>query len=259
MNYLMKIPVAFAAVGLVLCTVGCTQKLQSENVALKENLTQASLQIAKLSAQYEAAQARIGDLQKAIAAAETEKKELCVALAAANKMTDDLRENITKLQATSEIATQRAVSLEQESVENRRGDLVGAVGYYFNDNYGIKPDAGSTIYIFKKDDYPVFDAGLLSKFLTLKASNASASQEMGNQKSFQHMLDVSLVGEKTIKLSADGSGAFRIRMRPGHYAVVTQSAHRTGNCLVEILGQLSYQEVDVSVGDQANVAATFYP
>ena len=284
-----KFLASFFMLAVAAFLMGCTGKLEDEITSLrkaadevKSKQADAGAQIAKLTAEADGLRARLGDSQKAaeMAAAMTAEKE-----ASGRVREAALQAEITRLQTETAKLQAEIARLETElssakdaasrvAEQNERGELVGMVTYFFNDNYGYKPDVGSQIYIFTKDSVPDFQASLLKKYLDLKlAANISDAEESNRiyakygatadawkpfGQSLAHMIISVTSGKDVIQLSADGSGAFHTKLKPGHYCVLTQSGHRKSLSVIEISGQLAYDEIDVKSGDQTNVDTKFY-
>ena len=259
----MKLKVLVPILVLAVALTGCTKKLETENADLRKSLaevneqkTATAIQLAKLTAEKDALQSRLDDLKKT--------SDTATAAALTNK--SELEAEISRLREQNNQAEVKLATAAKTKVENQRGDVAGTVTYYFNENYGYKPDAGAQVFIFKKEDYPVFDPSqvknyLIKKYAAISGDKAQSAAwlEMGSNAGFEEMVIQVQVGKKTTKLDVDGSGSFRTRMKPGHYSVLIKSAHRNGDVPVEITGQIEYQEIDVAADDQANVSVKFLP
>ena len=285
----MNTRASYRLLGLALALVllpGCTKKLEEENTMLKAAVAAASqknseltAQLAKATAERDGLQARLVDTQKA---AETQTAAAGIKVAEAQQANAQLREQlaavsaqIDSLRESKARAESRVAEMERTQLENQRGELVGTANYYFNANYGEKPDAGSNVYIISPEDAPGITADQFKKYLLLRVAANTTSPEFAKEiltKYNAQIDDWKFIGEelgkslltvisskKTIKLTADGNGSFKMKLRPGRYWAIVRSAHRHALSLLEADGQVSFHEVEIEAGDQANISAKFYP
>jgi hypothetical protein len=267
----MKSKYLVSIFALTLVMTGCTKKLESENADLKRSLADMavekndlSIRLAKVTAEAEADHARIGDLQKAIEATTAEKNDLRMRLDQTQAAMALLSQKVASIEAGKALAEKEVASLEREKNENQRGEIAGVVSYYFNRNYGYKPDAGATICLFQGKDYPSFNVELMRRYLALKsraitgdAAAIAAWKNAGDNKDLYLMISSVRAGNDSMRLAADGDGAFRTKVKPGHYSILVTSAHQKQINLTEVGGEISYQELDVTLADPANIDVKF--
>lgn len=260
--------VVFIAAAL---TSACSKKLEQENATLTQRLQELSDQKAiterelvtanaNLQAQTQRTDdlmAREADLQKARDRLQSELQSLSSRLAVADASLAETKGALDALRAEFNAYREQQERAEEARLKaqlaNQKGDLFGTVSYFFNENYGFKPDSGSEIWIWRSDQYPDFDANQLIDFLfgriqlTKDAERALASTLMRIQ-----------YAKDTLKASADGNGAFQRKLSPGRYYVLVQSAHRKNLNLLEVTGKLSFHIVDIAPNEQANIDAKFH-
>jgi hypothetical protein len=237
--------------------------LRRENDSLKQEVHEGKLLLERQKAELSVANQRLSDLQQQQLRDRDD-------LAALRKECTAMASEATAWRAKAEQAAGEKMKLEQQIVsaaaeraKNTKGTLVGAVSYFFNQNYGDKPDSGSTIFIVPAAECP----GLDQKFKNyLKVKYASINgATAANEKAWKdegellaEYLRPIIHGPKATKLLADGSGAFSMRLSPAKYAVIVKSAHRTAMTVAEVSGSMQYFEVEVKPDEQANIAARFY-
>jgi hypothetical protein len=258
-------PLLFTLAGLL--AVGCNQKaveeagrLRTENDAIKQEVFEAKITIERQKAELNAAHQRVSDFEGQLTQCRGE-------LATARKECADLKADLASYRTKAEQITQEKAALEKqitaadaERARNAKGTLVGAVSYFFNNNYGDKPDSGSKIFIISTAKLPELGQKC-RKYLELK--NTLGSDETKNKEwkdagdaLAQYLLPV-LYDPQTTKLMADGSGAFSMKLAPGKYSIIVKSAHRTALTVAEVDGSMLYFETEIKPDEQANVAARF--
>jgi hypothetical protein len=115
--------------------------------------------------------------------------------------------------------------------EDRLGSVKGNLSFYFNDNYGNKPDAGAKVYLVEG----LLDPSSLDEY---SANGDSFSVGAG-------------IARRTYKLfatsQADGNGSFLFdRVPHGVYTVVEISSHAKGSSSRDILGKIFTELVNVT-------------
>jgi hypothetical protein len=148
------------------------------------------------------------------------------------------------------------------------GEIKGVVTYYFNANYGDKPDVGATIWIKPLDSTKRLDKLMenfqIAKYCTniLKLSkkddrcekvlielNANTPDKL---KKLDEETLVEIIrfkkSENVIQLTADGSGIYSTKVSNGIYEVLIISQGRKGLSITEVNGQVSCSAVEVKDG-----------
>lgn len=276
-------------VACVLLSAGCDDELKKENVslrtqvntALKEKLA-AQVALANKNADFEGAQQRIvdlnsrmGDDHKRIAELQMDRDQAREQLAAVSQLLKDSEVRAAALQ-------QDLAQLKDEAARRlatQKGEVVGTASYFFNDNFGYKPDVASVAYIWAKGAFPEFNANefthyqLVRSTLVLKA--VAGNRDIGPEitKMLESIRSESELSDayralsdkmteienspKTIKVSADGNGSFRKRLSPGEYYVLVRSSHRNHSTALEISGSLYLQLARIEADEQTSVDAKF--
>lgn len=161
------------------------------------------------------------------------------------------------------------IALGANGQDIKKYALKGVVTYYFNANYGDKPDTGAKAYLLTEQQaqargltleriekyqllYARFDAaGLLVK--PEKRQSSDERQLVTEMKQLADTLNTRQflmeMRDKTPFLTADGSGVFNKNVAPGIYYVFVKSAHRKGASTAEINGQIQMKKVEVKDDD----------
>lgn len=177
------------------------------------------------------------------------------------------------------------VPKKTEVVEvKQEGKITGVVTFYFNRNYGDKPDVGAEILIINSTNVPDFHLETVdsfryaSSYKSLYNSYASRgavpSDITANVKAYgvdtEQGYDAfdKRVGNELNKIRftniiyctkvvVDGNGTYSASLPPGNYYVYITSNNRKGNSMTEIMGKIYCKEVTVKSGGTSNVNANF--
>jgi len=171
-----------------------------------------------------------------------------------------------------------------EQKQEQKGKITGVVTYFFNDNYGDKPDVGAEILIINISKIPDFKYLTVDSFYhantykNLYDSYAAMSEIPDNisnelkeygvdTKERFDALDKRTDDELDkiryefnyycIKLVVDGNGNFSSNVPPGKYYVYVQSNNRKGHSRTEIMGKIYCKKVVVKSGETSNLNAKF--
>lgn len=277
MSYRKFIPALVALIALT----GCTKQLEQKDSELSRRLDDvASTSAAQQSEigrivdqqdkigfemrladeRLQQAKSSIAEQNQRMAALELQNQHLAGDLEGAQKQIARLEGQISVLQNSAVVAAASAAAAP------RMGEVAGSVSYYFNENFGNRPDVGAHIYLFKIDATakPRSDWKEMQEYARLKMQSAIGSSQasdayrrMGNDTNFVRRILAFEASSNTEKLDADGSGAFRTRLPVGHYGAIVVSAHREALVVAEAIGQLDFEEFDVEADGQANLAINF--
>jgi len=174
------------------------------------------------------------------------------------KKTNDLEAELKKMDLLLKSATteseankKKIAAMEQDqrqTVLDQGTKISGVVTYYFNENYGAKPDTGASVYIFPSGSYPE-EEKLVQQYLQIKTkvllSSPKDKKDLARQVSDElrvstkeegakylekilKSVTVLKFGKATVKTVADGNGGFQKTVKPGTYQVLVVSNHRTG-------------------------------
>jgi len=126
--------------------------------------------------------------------------------------------------------------IENEAIivkkQSQFGKVFGVITYYFNDNFGDKPDTGAEIYFADSINVPV--------------------EHRENSFWYQLQLPTDIV-----KTMADGSGNYSLNLKPGTYYVLIKSKHRTSLSMEEILGKNKFTKINIQEGVETNLNFSF--
>lgn len=257
-----KLIAALSLVFAFLLSAGCSKKAEEENIQLRLALTESAaknsasaVEIAKLTSERDRLKDSLNEAQSSISSIGESSKTRELELKA------QLSDAIEKLRASERSlaeSEQKVLALERQAKENVAGEIKGTVHYFFNHNFGEKPDTGSKVYIFLESDHPSFDPEKLTEYEKLKKEGDSEKIKSIDGALFK-MLASAQFDKKTKRLAVDGNGSFSAKLKSGAYWVIIQSAHRTSLTMLEVAGQLSWERVEVVAGEEIQIAAHFYP
>lgn len=180
---------------------------------------------------------------------------------------------------TFNLASVSAINFSEAPLQSTKSSNIvnvhGNVQYFFNDNYGDKPDVGADIWFLSMDslgngidDINSIDTLFLLNYygievfwnshllnntkelhpLLLKYGIESQDQFDEFQKSVSSELMQMGYHSSTIKTVADGNGTFSKSLRPGTYIVVIKSKHRDALNYVDHGGEVIIRAVEIDQG-----------
>lgn len=123
--------------------------------------------------------------------------------------------------------------------------IVGNLSYYFNRNYGNKPDVGSQIILIEAVEGSLF-LPTDSVFVVGQELVVSKTKENVNR----HRILYST--------ASDGNGRFEFKgLEPKKYLLVAISSHSKGMTAAEILGKKLVRTIDLKTGETVDVSHDF--
>lgn len=153
---------------------------------------------------------------------------------------------------------------------NQKAKLKGVITYFFNKNYGDKPDVGAKIYLKKTDTldkkrsaiYNYQRANVCRSLIKMNTNVESCKKtlaEIGantdkefeelNSKVIKEFMEMDY-DESVKKVTADGNGNYSVSIAPGLYEVIFVSKGRNDLTLAEINGKISSNIIEVIAGDE---------
>lgn len=163
-----------------------------------------------------------------------------------------------------------------------QGGISGVITYYFNKNYGDKPDVGAKIYIadsLKVTDFniEVVDSFHYASFYKSRYSTYKALGKVPDDIAKQvekYSLDDKLAydsldkraaislfkieyAKDVVKTVVDGNGNYSVKLKPSTYYVYVTSNNRTGLSITEGSGKVKCEKVIVKNGVDANMSCNF--
>ncbi len=164
---------------------------------------------------------------------------------------------------------------------NQRGEVRGVVTYFFNDNFGNKPDIGAKVMIRRTNEEDSTRHAISRYYraksgLYLREGNKKLGKkdkwvedqlkELGvdNQEDFDkiseiaanHLL-VTKYDKETIQLTVDASGNFKKDLNPGKYEIIVISKNRSDATLAEAMGKIDSKVIEIKAGESNDVAFEF--
>lgn len=163
-----------------------------------------------------------------------------------------------------------------------QGSIFGVVTYYFNKNFGDKPDVGAEVYIADSTEIPDFSLATVDSFyfasfynniyLEYKSMGKVPDNIMELVKKFN--LEDKLAFDSLDKRAAtnifkikyakdvkktvvDGIGNYSVKLKPGTYYVYIKSNNRNGVSITEISGKFVCKKVIVKEGEDTNMSCNF--
>ncbi|TCD22008.1 hypothetical protein EZ456_17860 [Pedobacter psychrodurus] len=157
------------------------------------------------------------------------------------------------------------------------GELKGVVTYYFNKNYGDKPDVGAKIYVRKTDttgrkQSPTakYERAAVLKYLVdnkvdvekyssqLKEMNGDTKAGFDELSSAVIKDMYSIERDETAKIvTADGNGSYSVKLSPGLYEVIITSKGRTSLTVAEINGKIATKIISIKSDDVKTIDYRF--
>lgn len=140
---------------------------------------------------------------------------------------------------TNEKAAQKQVA--PPSVAN--GSIKGTVTYYFNDNYGAKPDVGADVWLLK---------GVVA------VSDEDEMMSLGNQINIYLSSGTEKVVQSYRHTIVDGSGNYSFTdVPPGQYTVLMRSRNTNGANKRDMIGKWVCLMADVESGKTTDISHDF--
>jgi hypothetical protein len=163
-------------------------------------------------------------------------------------------------------------SITDKKIDSKQpASIAGVVTYFFNDNYGFKPDVGSNIFIVNNKYTKIDSSALLIMLyyqISVKRKEALSLLGSGITKDDEENTDrLDVMADSirkivknnmhTIKLTADGNGSYSRQLDPGLYSILIVSKHRNANSKTELFGKIHLEIIRFESGKQYSVNAEF--
>jgi len=136
----------------------------------------------------------------------------------------------------------------QQAVPQQQGRIKGVVTYYFNANYGDKPDVGSVVLLFadkvdiSTNEFVVIGLGG-DKVMEILSDTPKSTRR-----------DVTFLDSTRV----DASGSFSFdSVAPGLYTVFIQSSHSKGKESRDFLHRIVCLHVEVTLGRTVDASESF--
>lgn len=260
-------------------------KKQSELLAINERLSDSKARIEELKSEAQELRgansklhAQIAEVGERLKAAELSAKE------------QELRSSRSLIDLES-LLSRRTAELEthigqlQKQQAERKGILSCVVTYYFNANYGYKPDVGAEIFIFPEKAYSNFNFGVFMRYQLARTAIATRKLEgalsrgrpsagvgqqilekmgINNEGDWTSLVEqasamwrTAETGKDTSRGVADGNGVFKRSLAPGKYYIGIRSKHREGSDEVDYRGKLDVKAFEIKGDDEVSIDAKF--
>ena len=252
---------------------------KNQSVILEKAKTEAEAEIKIKELKSEAAQ-----LRNALAKAEQRVLEV----------EENARATLSAASAKYQTAARQGAELMAEitnlrqEANSKKGVLSGVVTYFFNKNFGYKPDIGSEVLIVPKSAYIDFDFSVIEKFQNVRSlyaleevekENAILAAKLGvkfmllprverygikSQNDWEALSEeanrvwqIAVQGKSSIRLIVDANGSFKRSLTAGEYYVLIRSKQRSGMNSLDLLGKVYAEKILVMSDEEVSVSAKF--
>jgi hypothetical protein len=196
--------------------------------------------------------------------------------------------NVSSIYFDENFASKNLSIPTMELGTKQEGRVFGVVTYFFNYNFGDKPDIGAKVYIVDSAKIPNFNKEVVDSFLHAsfyKAAYFTKYQKrkvnpkdtttvkeikkynVDNDVAFSALdkragnnIDIITESEIAIKTVVDGNGNYSIKTVPGVYYVLIVSNNRKSNILTsvtECLGKMEFKKIVLKEGEEKNISCNF--
>lgn len=171
----------------------------------------------------------------------------------------------------------------QQKEKTQKGEISGVITYFFNDNFGDRPDIGAQVYVIdvrKSSDFNIasydtfhYGGAYRNMYSSYKQMRKKIPDEIiENLKKWKveddelfEALDTRLTqsilkltySSFVIKSIVDGNGTYSLTVPPGEYYIFIKSNNRKGLSISEIQGKIYCKKISVKEGDRLNVSVNF--
>jgi hypothetical protein len=190
--------------------------------------------------------------------------------------------DILSIYFDEKLAPTDLIKKTNEIIPATQGSIFGVVTYFFNKNFGDKPDVGAEVYIIDSIKVPDFNLELVDSFyytntyknLYLEYKSMGKVPDDIMKKVEKYHLDDKIAidsldksattnifkiiySKDVIKTVVDGIGNYSVKLKPGTYYVHIKSNNRKGMSMTEAMGKVKCQKVIVKEGGDINVSYNF--
>ena len=175
-------------------------------------------------------------------------------------------------------------TITNEIIASQEGRIFGVVTYFFNDNYGDKPDVGAEVYIVDSVKIQDFNFATVDSFFnsnTYRSYKSMWMQRPSQNKTLANIIEEAkkydldrkgfislderaakniskILENKNVKKSVvDGSGNYFFKVKAGTYYVYIKSKGRTGSNISEASGKIKCEKLIVKEDDDINMSYDF--
>lgn len=128
------------------------------------------------------------------------------------------------------------------------GAIKGTMTYFFNQNYGDKPDVGTKVTLLTSDQVVKLQ----------KSTGGTGNDPIPERTGISAFFFIHFDADHFRETKADGSGNFSFdRIPVGRYLVVSESAHSNGKADRDLMGKVDCTFVEVKAGETADVSHSF--
>lgn len=276
-------------VSLVLfCLSGCGDALKQENKLLSDKISALSVENDKNGLVFAEKMREIVELKKVQDQMREEilkKEKEIVSVITREKVAldsvDELKKRVSELSMKLEDKEGEMRRLQKNIIENATGDVKGVVTYFFNNNFGYKPDIGAKILICNSNDFTDFEYLTFLKYrlgYTIisgqlvgggRFTSVEKTQKALAASGFKNIDEYNLLVKKFTDIyaraerkkiassSVDGSGVFKKALKPGEYFIVVKSNQRKGRGELEDDGKIEMQKIIINTGEETSVDIKF--
>ena len=285
---IVKTKIIFYSSLLLFCLTGCGDALKQENNLLNDKISALSVENDKNGLVLAEKMRQIVELKKVQDQMREEllkKEKEIVSVITREKVAldsvDELKKRVSELSTKLEEREIEMRLLKKNIVESSTGEVRGVVTYFFNANFGYKPDLGAEILICNSDDFNDFSDLLFLKYrlgyLIISGeligggrfTSVEKTQKALAEKGFKNIDEYNLLVKKFTDIyarakrnkmastSVDGSGVFKKALKAGEYFIVIKSNQRKGRGEFEYDGKIEMKKIIIKSGEETSVDIKF--
>jgi hypothetical protein len=285
---IVKTQIIFCVSLLLFCLAGCGDALKQENKLLSDKIGALSVENDKNGLVLAEKMREIIELKKVqdqmreeLLKKEKEIVSVITLKKAALDSFDELKKRVSELSTKLDEKESEMRRLQKNIVESATGEVRGVVTYFFNANFGYKPDLGATVLICNSNDFDDFNYLMFVQYrlgyLVISgqmiadygSTSAEKIQKALAAKGFQGNDEYNLLvkklkdiyaraeREKIATTSVDGSGVFKKTLKAGEYFILIKSNQRKGRGDLEYNGKIEMQKITIKSGEETSVDIKF--
>lgn len=152
--------------------------------------------------------------------------------------------NISVKKSASVVVVESGSS-DGKTLSSSSTTVFGNLSYYFNRNFGNKPDVGSKVFLLEANEQFSFQS---SDFVLFIGDKVIVTPDANGKKEYAILYST----------ASDGNGRFEFKgVKAGTYWLLAQSAHAKGNSKAEVSGKLLSKKIEIAVGQTIDVSHDF--
>lgn len=141
--------------------------------------------------------------------------------------------------------------------QKKEGKISGIVSYFFNDNYGYKPDIGASVLIIDVKKIPSFNYDIIKKF---KNGECKQPNDAIDKSTYEELSKIKFDKIDTcLRLAVDGNGSFSTNLSLGEYYIYVISNNRESHATFTegVLGKFDFDKVEIKSDETVRLNVKF--